>query len=131
MPAASWAAAPASSSGSGRAKRAPRGPFSFLFRRTRPGRPGGAGHMWRWTRRALAGLGGLLVAGAAAGATYQWLATRRDLAGQPPPGRLVGVGGHRLHIWCSGSGSPAVILENGLAGSTAGWGLVQPEVAGF
>ena len=60
--------------------------------------------MWRWTRRALAGLGGLLAAAAAAGATFEWLATRRDLARQPPPGRLVDVGGHRLHIWCTGSG---------------------------
>jgi pimeloyl-ACP methyl ester carboxylesterase len=87
--------------------------------------------MWRWTRRALVGLGGLLAVAAVAGATFQWLATRRDLARQGPPGRLVDVGGHRLHIWCSGSGSPTVILENGLAGSTAGWGFVQPEVARF
>jgi pimeloyl-ACP methyl ester carboxylesterase len=44
----------------------------------------------------------------------------------------VDVGGHRLHILCSGSGEPAVILENGLGGSgLVGWSLVQPEVARF
>jgi pimeloyl-ACP methyl ester carboxylesterase len=87
--------------------------------------------MWRWTRRALIGLGGVLVLAALMGATYQGIATRRDLAASPPPGRLVDVGGHRLHVWCMGSGSPAVILENGLGGSTAAWGHVQPDVAGF
>jgi pimeloyl-ACP methyl ester carboxylesterase len=87
--------------------------------------------MWRWTKRALIGLGGLLVVTALMGATYQWIATRRDLAASPPPGRLVDVGGHRLHLWCTGSGSPAVILENGLGGSSAAWGYVQPEVARF
>ncbi|HVR69302.1 MAG TPA: hypothetical protein VMT87_00540, partial [Vicinamibacteria bacterium] len=75
----------------------------------------GRSEMWRWTRRALVGLCGLVIAAAAAGATYQWLATRRDLAGHPPPGRVVDVGGHRLHIWCMGSGSPAVVLEAGLS----------------
>ncbi|HVR72134.1 MAG TPA: alpha/beta hydrolase, partial [Vicinamibacteria bacterium] len=36
-----------------------------------------------------------------------------------------------LHIWCMGSGSPAVVLEAGLSGSTSGGGFVQPEVARF
>ena len=87
--------------------------------------------MWRWTKRILIGLCGLLVVAALAGATYQWIATRNDLAANPPPGRLVDVGGHRLHIWCTGSGAPSVILESGLGGSSADWGFVQPEVAAF
>lgn len=73
----------------------------------------------------------LLVALAAGGATYQWIATRRDLSSTPPPGRLVDIGGHRLHIWCEGAGTPAVILEAGLGGTSAGWGFVQPGVARF
>jgi pimeloyl-ACP methyl ester carboxylesterase len=87
--------------------------------------------MWLWTKRVLIGLSSLLIVAAIAGATYQWAATRRDLAATPPPGRLVDVGGHRLHIWCTGSGTPSVILETGLGGSSADWGFVQPEVAGF
>jgi pimeloyl-ACP methyl ester carboxylesterase len=82
-------------------------------------------------KRTLIGLGGLVVVAALIGAAYQWIATRRDLARTPPPGRLVDIGGHRLHIWCSGSGTPSVILEAGLGGSSADWGFVQPEVAGF
>jgi pimeloyl-ACP methyl ester carboxylesterase len=49
----------------------------------------------------------------------------------PPPGRLVDVGGHRLHLWCTGMGAPSVILEAGLGGSSVGWCFVQPTVAGF
>jgi pimeloyl-ACP methyl ester carboxylesterase len=81
-----------------------------------------------WTLSALAGL---LIIGALAGMTYERLATRRDLAAVPAPGRLVDVGGHRLHIWCTGAGAPPVILEAGLGGSSVGWGVVQPEVARF
>jgi pimeloyl-ACP methyl ester carboxylesterase len=87
--------------------------------------------MWRWTIRILAGLLSLIAVAALAGATYQWLATRRDLAATPPPGRLVDIGGHQLHLWCTGDGAPAVILDTGLGGSTPGWGFVQPEVARF
>jgi pimeloyl-ACP methyl ester carboxylesterase len=71
-----------------------------------------------------------MVAAAAAGA-YQAITTRRDLAETPAPGWLVDVGGHRLHIWCSGAGDPTVILESGLGGSSVVWGFVQPEVARF
>jgi len=87
--------------------------------------------MRRWTSRIAIGLASLVLALALAGATYQWLATRRDLATTPPPGQLVDVGGFRLHLWCSGTGAPAVILDTGLGGSTADWGFVQPEVARF
>lgn len=87
--------------------------------------------MWRWTRRALVGPSCVLILAAASGATYQWIATRKELASTPPPGQLVDVGGHRLHLWCTGAGAPPVILEAGLGGSSADWGFVQPEIARF
>jgi pimeloyl-ACP methyl ester carboxylesterase len=87
--------------------------------------------MSRWIKRAVVGFVGLGILAALGGSTYQWVATRNDFAGTPAPGRLVDVGGHRLHIWCSGSGMPSVILETGLGGSSADWGFVQPEVAKF
>jgi pimeloyl-ACP methyl ester carboxylesterase len=46
-----------------------------------------------------------------------------------PPGKLVDVGGARLHLHCSGSGSPAVILDAALGGSSLSWTFVQPEIA--
>jgi pimeloyl-ACP methyl ester carboxylesterase len=87
--------------------------------------------MWRWTTRILVGLFCIFILGAIGGATYQWVATRKELASTPPPGQLVDVGGHRLHLWCTGAGGPPVILEAGLGGSSAGWGFVQPEIARF
>ena len=87
--------------------------------------------MRRWAIRILVGLCGLTAVAALTGAIYEWLATRRDLAATPPPGRLVDIGGHRLHIWCTGNGTPAVILDSGLGGSSPDWGFVQPEVARF
>lgn len=87
--------------------------------------------MWRWMKRIVLGFCSLILLAAIAGVTYQWVATRRELTATPAPGQLVDVGGHRLHIWCTGAATPAVILDAGLGGSTSGWGFVQPEVAGF
>ena len=87
--------------------------------------------MWRWTMRIFVVLAAFLIVAALSGATYQWLATRRELAATPPPGHLVDIGGYRLHLWCTGDGAPAVILDTGLGGSTPGWGFVQPDVARF
>jgi pimeloyl-ACP methyl ester carboxylesterase len=44
-------------------------------------------------------------------------------------GRLVDVGPYRLHLDCTGSGSPTVILEPGGGGSAASMGLIAPAVA--
>jgi len=64
-----------------------------------------------------------------AGAIYESLAEKADAQAYPPPGQLVDVGGYRLHINCTGNGSPTVIIEAGLGDWSTGWGYVQPEVA--
>jgi pimeloyl-ACP methyl ester carboxylesterase len=46
------------------------------------------------------------------------------------PGQLVDIGTHRLHIYCLGSGSPAVILDAGLGGSSLEWLRVQSGLSG-
>lgn len=46
-----------------------------------------------------------------------------------PLGRLVDIGGYRLHLYCTGSGSPTVILMHGFADFSFTWALVQPAVA--
>jgi pimeloyl-ACP methyl ester carboxylesterase len=45
----------------------------------------------------------------------------------PPLGKLADVGGHRVHIYCTGQGSPTVIVASG--GFSFDWGLVQPVIA--
>ena len=49
----------------------------------------------------------------------------------PPPGRLVSVGTHRLHLHCLGQGRPAVVFDAALGGSSLSWTYVQPAVAAF
>jgi pimeloyl-ACP methyl ester carboxylesterase len=46
-----------------------------------------------------------------------------------PLGRLVDIGGRRLHLHCSGSGSPTVIIEAGASSFAIDFSLVQPEAA--
>ena len=87
--------------------------------------------MWRSILRIVVGLCGFVALVALAGTTYQWHATRRELASTPPPGNLVDIGGYKLHLWCTGDGTPVVVLDNGLGGTSTGWGFVQPEVARF
>lgn len=71
----------------------------------------------------------ILLVLALTGASYQALATARDARAFPPPGQLVDVGGYKLHIHCTGAGSPTVVTENGLGGASPDWGLVQPAVS--
>jgi len=49
----------------------------------------------------------------------------------PPPGRLIDIGGFRLHLYCTGKGGPAVILEAGAGDFSFDWARVQPEIARF
>ena len=55
--------------------------------------------------------------------------SRLRAADPPPPGQMVDLGGRRLHLNCTGSGAPSVIVENGGGGFSVEWALVQPLVA--
>lgn len=82
-----------------------------------------------WAGRVLLGLlvvalvlvGAVLLLGARAKAQLR--------AEYPPPGQMVDVGGHRLHIQCQGEGSPRVVMEAGRGDPGLIWALVQPEIA--
>lgn len=65
------------------------------------------------------------------GFLYQRIGTRRQHRRFPAPGRLLDVGGHRLHVTCAGRGRPVVLLESGIAASSLSWSVVQPRVATF
>lgn len=69
---------------------------------------------------------GLLVVGL----VYEPLAEQAFAQTHKVPGQLFQVGDHQLHIHCTGSGSPTVVLEAGLGESSysmAGW--IAPAVA--
>jgi pimeloyl-ACP methyl ester carboxylesterase len=44
-------------------------------------------------------------------------------------GQLVDVGGRSLYVECTGSGSPAVILQAGLGNSATAWERIAPTIA--
>ncbi|GIH80260.1 alpha/beta hydrolase [Planobispora longispora] len=96
-------------------------------RRERPGRKG-------WLRRTARIAGGavavlLVLAGAGCGA--EAIAEKGDGTRHPMPGRLVDVGGHRLHLHCEGprSGGPTVLLDAGWGESSTTWAGVRSALA--
>ena len=82
-----------------------------------------------WIRRGLVWVIAGLLALAVIGAIYQAIATEIDQRTYPPPGQMVDVRDHGLHINCVGQGSPTVILEAANGGMSAHWTRVQQEVA--
>jgi pimeloyl-ACP methyl ester carboxylesterase len=68
---------------------------------------------------------------AAAGFFYENISEARDRRFNPMEGRLVDVGGRKMHIHCTGDASPTVILDSGLGDSYLSWRKVQPQIANF
>jgi len=52
-------------------------------------------------------------------------------ASPAPPGKLVDLGGHKLHVYCTGHGAPTVVVESGLGDFSGDWTLVQTRVSLF
>jgi pimeloyl-ACP methyl ester carboxylesterase len=70
-----------------------------------------------------------LLALAGAGAFYERAGARRDRQRLPQVGRSVDVGGRSMNIFCSGEGTPAVILDSGAGSSGIAWSHIQPQIA--
>jgi pimeloyl-ACP methyl ester carboxylesterase len=71
----------------------------------------------------------VILALASIGGGYQTLREAADARAYPMPGRLIDVGGHRLHLSCTGSGTPTVVLEPGAGGTSSILGWIAPAVA--
>lgn len=66
---------------------------------------------------------------AAVGGGYETVAEAVEANAFTMPGELIDVGGHRLHLSCTGSGSPTVVLEPGAGEMSSALGWVAPAVA--
>jgi len=66
---------------------------------------------------------------ASVGGGYETVRESLDAKAYPMPGQLIDVGGHRLHLYCTGAGSPTVVLEPGLGAASSDLGWVTPAVA--
>jgi pimeloyl-ACP methyl ester carboxylesterase len=80
----------------------------------------------RWAGRGLAAFFAFVLAWAVAGAGVAVTASPFH-----PPGRMVDIGGRRMHLVCAGpadSGRPTVVFESGAFGFSADWAVVQAEL---
>lgn len=71
----------------------------------------------------------LVVATVSGGSAFNAVALHHFRTLNPPPGETYTVNGSRMHIYCTGSGSPTIILDAGLGNDALIWGGVQPEFA--
>jgi pimeloyl-ACP methyl ester carboxylesterase len=70
-----------------------------------------------------------MLALASIGGGYQTLGAAADARAYPMPGQLIDVDGHRLHLRCTGSGTPTVVLEPGGGEMSSNLGWIAPAVA--
>jgi pimeloyl-ACP methyl ester carboxylesterase len=66
---------------------------------------------------------------ASVGGGVETAAEAVDAQAHPAPGRLIDVSGHRLHLRCTGTGAPTVVLEAGGGEMSSNLGLVTAAVA--
>ena len=81
--------------------------------------------------RMLLGLAALAVSASVFGVLYEVHLERKLTARYQPPGRLVDIGSHRLHLYCTGTGEPPVVLVSGsgLTYSEWSWGAIQADLS--
>jgi hypothetical protein len=67
----------------------------------------------------------------AAGAStlFNALAIHHYRAIYPPQGKLYTVDGSKMHLYCTGEGSPTIILDAGLGNDSLIWANVQPTLS--
>src|SRR3954453_6167571 len=71
------------------------------------------------TGLALASIGGMV----------ETVALEHDSRTLAMPGQLYDVGGHRLHMSCTGTGSPTVVLSSGTGEFSQSWARITPAIA--
>lgn len=66
---------------------------------------------------------------ASVGGGYETVREHLDASAYPMSGQMIDVGGHRLHLQCTGSGSPTVVLQPGGGDMSSAMGWIAPAVA--
>jgi pimeloyl-ACP methyl ester carboxylesterase len=88
--------------------------------------------MRKWVRRISYVFLALLVLALLAGFTYEQVGRARDASQLPPRvGQAVDIGARTLNLYCSGQGTPTVILETGGNSPGYSWLLLQSKMAVF
>src|SRR5579862_138437 len=71
----------------------------------------------------------MIAAAAGVSAIFNAVASRHFFELHPVPGNFYVVGGHRMHLYCTGQGSPTIILDAGLGFDSLIWVNVQAELS--
>jgi len=85
--------------------------------------------LWRilcWTGIGMAACVVILAVG---GAVWNALATSYYRHRYPAPGKMYTVNGFPMHMYCTGNGSPTLVLESGLGDDWTVWAKVQPTLS--
>ena len=93
--------------------------------------------MWMGVRRQMPSRAGramlhpliAVLALAAVGGGYETVREAADTRAFPAPGQRVDVGGRTLHLRCTGSGSPTVLLQPGAGAMSSNLAWIEPAVA--
>ncbi len=65
------------------------------------------------------------------GLVYQWAVSIYDRQLSPPSGKLIDIGGFRMHLDCLGQGTPTVVMDSGVSDSSLSWHKIQPQISEF
>ncbi|MFO0705674.1 MAG: alpha/beta hydrolase [Nitrospira sp.] len=79
----------------------------------------------RWLLRSIA----VILLFSIVGVGYQFFGMMTDREQFLPPGELIDIGGYKLHLYCTGEGSPTVVLDAMGLGWSVYWAKVQPAIA--
>ncbi len=101
----------------------------LCIRRMRMLRNEGQGRWRRTVERVV--LYGIVIVAIAVGAStaFNASASHHYWAMHPVPGRIYTVNGYKMHMNCTGTGSPTIILDAGLGNDWTIWGKVQPVLS--
>jgi pimeloyl-ACP methyl ester carboxylesterase len=69
-----------------------------------------------------------VMAAAAVGGAVETAALATDARSYAMPGRSYDVGGYELHLNCTGSGGPTVVLQSGLSEMSPYWSHITPAI---
>jgi len=86
----------------------------------------------KWVKRTALAIIIFVIAIVSIGGFYEQAARSRAAKDYPAPGKLVDIGGRKIHLNCEGNGGPLVVLEAGADTSgSALWKPMQEQVARF
>ncbi len=48
-----------------------------------------------------------------------------------PPGQLIDIGTHKMHLYCQGTESPTIVIDSGLGGFSLEWARLQQQLSRY